>query len=52
MDRPMDRLFVSGTDTGVGKTYVSCLLLKELSQAGVRALPFKPVAAGAGHVSS
>lgn len=43
----MRTLFVTGTDTGVGKTYVSCLLLKELSQAGVRALPFKPVAAGA-----
>lgn len=43
----MRTLFVTGTDTGVGKTYVSCLLLKALAQAGVHALPFKPVAAGA-----
>ena len=43
----MRTLFVTGTDTGVGKTYVSCQLLKALVQAGVRALPFKPVAAGA-----
>ena len=43
----MRTLFVTGTDTGVGKTYVSCLLLKALAAAGVRALPFKPVAAGA-----
>lgn len=43
----MRTLFITGTDTGVGKTYVSCLLLKALAAAGVRALPFKPVAAGA-----
>lgn len=43
----MRTLFITGTDTGVGKTYVSCLLLKALQAAGVRALPFKPVAAGA-----
>ena len=43
----MRTLFVTGTDTGVGKTYVSCLLLKALAEVGVRALPFKPVAAGA-----
>ncbi len=42
----MRTLFVTGTDTGVGKTYVSCLLLKALAEVGVRALPFKPVAAG------
>lgn len=43
----MRTLFITGTDTGVGKTYVSCLLLKALQAAAVRALPFKPVAAGA-----
>ena len=32
----MRTLFVTGTDTGVGKTYVSCLLLKALAAAGAK----------------
>lgn len=39
--------FVTGTDTGVGKTRVACVLLRALAQAGVRAVGMKPVAAGA-----
>lgn len=38
--------FVTGTDTGVGKTLVSCALLYALAQQGKRVVGFKPVAAG------
>jgi len=40
-------LFVTGTDTGVGKTVVAVALLEALRSAGVRAVGMKPVAAGA-----
>jgi len=39
-------LFVTGTDTGVGKTYVSRLLVETLRRAGVDAVGYKPVACG------
>ncbi|MDZ4202099.1 MAG: dethiobiotin synthase [Gallionella sp.] len=38
--------FVAGTDTGVGKTLVSCALLHAFSARGKRVAGFKPVAAG------
>ncbi len=38
--------FVTGTDTGVGKTLISCALLHGLAAQGKRVLGFKPVAAG------
>ena len=38
--------FVTGTDTEVGKTYVSAMLLKAAVMAGKRAIGYKPVAAG------
>jgi len=38
--------FVTGTDTEIGKTLVSCALLYALGQQGVRAAGMKPVAAG------
>ena len=44
--------FVTGTDTGVGKTAVSCALLAAAARAGLRTAAIKPVAAGcdaAGH---
>lgn len=40
-------LFIAGTDTGVGKTWVAVRLLQALSAAGIRAAGMKPVAAGA-----
>jgi dethiobiotin synthetase len=40
-------LFITGTDTGVGKTTVALALLRSLAASGVRAAGFKPVAAGA-----
>jgi len=39
-------LFVTGTDTGVGKTLVSVALLRGLRTAGFRAVGYKPVASG------
>jgi dethiobiotin synthetase len=42
----MRGLFVTGTDTGVGKTHVAVALLAGLRAAGVRAIGMKPVAAG------
>ncbi len=38
--------FVTGTDTGVGKTLVSVALLRYFVQRGLRAVGMKPVAAG------
>ncbi|MDO8312723.1 MAG: dethiobiotin synthase [Sideroxyarcus sp.] len=38
--------FITGTDTGVGKTRVSCALLHAFAAQGKRAVGFKPVAAG------
>jgi dethiobiotin synthetase len=40
-------VFVTGTDTGVGKTLAACALLHALASRGVRAAPMKPIAAGA-----
>ena len=39
--------FVTGTDTGVGKTLVTAALLRRLRDAGVAVAGMKPVAAGA-----
>jgi dethiobiotin synthetase len=40
-------LFITGTDTGAGKTHVSVALLNALRAQGVRAVAMKPVASGA-----
>ena len=40
-------VFVTGTDTGVGKTLACCALIHALAARGVRAAPMKPIAAGA-----
>lgn len=42
--------FVTGTDTDVGKTYVSALLLKYMRQRG-SVIGYKPIAAGADFVN-
>src|SRR5213593_4069714 len=39
-------LFITGTDTGVGKTVVACELLRNWAAQGWRAVGMKPVAAG------
>jgi dethiobiotin synthetase len=38
--------FVTGTDTGVGKTHITKLLLEGLRASGVDAVGYKPVACG------
>lgn len=39
-------LFVTGTDTEVGKTYFTALLVRALRAAGVDAVGYKPIACG------
>ncbi|MES2201483.1 MAG: dethiobiotin synthase [candidate division FCPU426 bacterium] len=40
-------LFVTGTDTGVGKTYVACLLAADLRARGLKVAVMKPAESGA-----
>lgn len=42
----MPGIFITGTDTGVGKTRVAAALLEGLRARGIRAVGMKPVAAG------
>lgn len=42
----MNGLFVTGTDTDIGKTALSALLLAELRRCGLNAAPMKPVQTG------
>ncbi len=42
----IDGLFVTGTDTGVGKTWVSLGLMALVQRQGLRVLGMKPIAAG------
>src|SRR5690606_41579993 len=44
--RAMSTLFVTGSGTDVGKTFVAELLLGQLLRAGRRACALKPVASG------
>src|SRR3954470_17219120 len=39
-------LFISGTGTGVGKTYVAALIARALRESGLRVGVYKPVASG------
>lgn len=41
-----DGVFVTGTDTGIGKTRISAAILALLGKSGVRAAGLKPIAAG------
>jgi dethiobiotin synthetase len=43
----MRGVFVTGTDTGIGKTRISCALLRGFARAGLRSVGMKPVASGA-----
>jgi dethiobiotin synthetase len=43
----MKAVFITGTDTGVGKTWVSCALMRQLIGEGLRVVGMKPVASGA-----
>ncbi|MEJ2115577.1 MAG: dethiobiotin synthase [Gammaproteobacteria bacterium] len=39
-------LFITGTDTGVGKTYIGSQIVKQLDEMGVSVLPRKPIESG------
>ena len=39
--------FVTGTDTEIGKTTLSCALVRNLAKKGLKVAAMKPVAAGA-----
>lgn len=40
------RLFITGTDTAVGKTFVAALLVRALRRAGIDAVGLKPICCG------
>ena len=42
----MRKIFITGTDTNIGKTYVSVKLLQEFNQLGLKTIGIKPVATG------
>lgn len=48
----MNALLITGTDTGVGKTWVGRALGRALSRAGRRVVAIKPVETGCAHVTS
>jgi dethiobiotin synthetase len=39
-------IFITGTDTGVGKTFVACGLIKAMKEKGLNVCPMKPVESG------
>ncbi len=45
-NRPRHGLFITGTDTGVGKSYVTALIARRLVATGNRVGVYKPVASG------
>ena len=42
----MRSFFITGTDTDVGKTFITCALIEAFATRGIRAVPMKPIAAG------
>lgn len=40
-------LFITGTDTGVGKTWITAMIARELRDAGIRVGAYKPCCSGA-----
>lgn len=42
----MKGLFITGTDTGAGKTYVTSLIIKALRAEGMDAVGYKPICCG------
>jgi len=42
----MNGIFITGTDTHVGKTYIATLLARHLLQQGINVVPRKPVESG------
>ena len=52
MPKPPPGLFVTGTDTGVGKTYVAALIAADLVRQGIRVGVYKPVESGVAEPSN
>src|SRR5687768_17529703 len=44
--KPPPGLFITGTDTGIGKTFVGVLVARSLVDAGIRVGIYKPVLSG------
>ena len=42
----MKGIFITGTDTNVGKTYIACQIAAELKSRGINVIPRKPVESG------
>lgn len=42
----MTGFFITGTDTEIGKTHVTCALLRDLRARGLRPMGYKPMACG------
>ena len=47
----MPTYFLTGTDTGIGKTTVTCALLHQAQQQGLTTLGIKPIASGCEHTA-
>ncbi|MCG8584529.1 MAG: AAA family ATPase, partial [Pirellulales bacterium] len=45
-NKPKRGLFITGTDTDVGKTYVAAMIARALVEDGLRVGVYKPVASG------
>jgi dethiobiotin synthetase len=39
-------VFITGTDTDIGKTFVSCLILRAINSLGLKSFGIKPIASG------
>ncbi len=42
----MRGIFITGTDTDVGKTYIACKLARQLTSEGLKVIPKKPIESG------
>jgi len=40
------KIFITGTDTGIGKTIVSGILLKKANELGYKTAGYKPISSG------
>ena len=48
--KPRHGLFVTGTDTGIGKTYAAAMIARSLRRVGASVGVYKPAASGCRHV--
>ncbi len=48
----MSGIFITGTDTNVGKTYIACKIAAELTNRNINVVPRKPVESGCTHTSN